>query len=93
MAITRRAFVSTVASGGAALVIGFSLRHDFMAAPAVAGPAAKPAPVNPFDAWIRIAPDNQVTLIVGKSEMGQGIMTAAAWAAKSLGDSTRIGPS
>ncbi len=31
---------------------------------------------NPFDAWIRITPDNRVTLILGKSEMGQGIMTA-----------------
>ena len=31
---------------------------------------------NPFDAWVRITPDNRVTLILGKSEMGQGIMTA-----------------
>jgi len=29
-----------------------------------------------FDAWVRITPDNRVTLILGKSEMGQGIMTA-----------------
>jgi isoquinoline 1-oxidoreductase beta subunit len=75
MAITRRAFVSTVASGGAALVIGFSLRHDFMAAPAVAAPAAKPAPVNPFDAWVHIGEDNTIKLIVAKSEIGQGIKT------------------
>jgi isoquinoline 1-oxidoreductase beta subunit len=75
MAITRRAFVSTVASGGAALVIGFSLRHDFMAAPAVAGAAAKPVPVNPFDAWVHIGEDNSIKLIVAKSEIGQGIKT------------------
>ena len=75
MAITRRAFVSTVASGGAALVVGFSLRHDFMAAPGVADPAAKPAPVNPFDAWVHIGEDNTIKLIVAKSEMGQGIKT------------------
>ena len=75
MAITRRAFVSTVASGAAALVIGFSLRHDFMAAPAVASPAAKPAPVNPFDAWVHIGEDNSIKLIVAKSEIGQGIKT------------------
>jgi len=37
--------------------------------------AGKEAP-NPFDAWVRITPDNRVTLILGKSEMGQGIMTA-----------------
>jgi CO/xanthine dehydrogenase Mo-binding subunit len=31
---------------------------------------------NPFDAWVRITPENHITLILGKSEMGQGIMTA-----------------
>jgi CO/xanthine dehydrogenase Mo-binding subunit len=31
---------------------------------------------NPFNAWVHIAPDNHVTLILEKSEMGQGIMTA-----------------
>src|SRR5207244_6845398 len=76
MAITRRAFVSTVASGGAAVGIGSSLRHDFMASPAVAGgPAPKPAPPNPFDAWVHVGEDNSVKLIVAKSEMGQGIKT------------------
>lgn len=60
-------------SGGAALVVGFRL-----SARAFAGQAAeqeKKTP-NPFDAWVRITPDNRVTLILGKSEMGQGIMTA-----------------
>ena len=33
-------------------------------------------PPNPLNAWIHVSPDNRVTLIVGKSEMGQGIMTA-----------------
>ena len=36
----------------------------------------KPAPPNPFDAWIRIDKAGDVTLICGKSEMGQGIHTA-----------------
>src|SRR5256885_11512411 len=31
---------------------------------------------NPLNAWVRIMPDNRVTLILGKSEMGQGAMTA-----------------
>ena len=60
-------------TGGAALVVGFRLP-----ARAFAGQAAeqeKKTP-NPFDAWVRITPDNRVTLILGKSEMGQGIMTA-----------------
>src|SRR5205823_7954620 len=31
---------------------------------------------NPLNAWVHITPDNRVTLILGKSEMGQGAMTA-----------------
>jgi len=72
-AFTRREFLRTGAAGGAALVVGFRL-----SARAFAGQAAeqeKKTP-NPFDAWVRITPDNRVTLILGKSEMGQGIMTA-----------------
>jgi len=60
-------------TGGAALVVGFRLSTR-----AFAGQAAeqeKKTP-NPFDAWVRITSDNRVTLILGKSEMGQGIMTA-----------------
>src|SRR2546430_5383220 len=74
MAVTRRSFITTGASAGTALVIGFSLRRDFMAAaPAAAKP--KPAPVNPFDAWVHVGDDNSVRLIVAKSEIGQGIKT------------------
>jgi isoquinoline 1-oxidoreductase subunit beta len=72
-AFSRREFLRTGAAGSAALVVGFRL-----SAPAFAGQATeqeKKTP-NPFDAWVRITPDNRVTLIVGKSEMGQGIMTA-----------------
>jgi CO/xanthine dehydrogenase Mo-binding subunit len=55
-------------------VIGFSLHRDFRAgAPASVKP--KPAPVNPFDAWVRVGDDNSVGLIVAKSEIGQGIKT------------------
>jgi isoquinoline 1-oxidoreductase subunit beta len=75
MAISRRTFVATTASAGAALVIGFSLRRDFMAAPAAGAAGAKPASVNPFIAWVRIGDDDTVKLIVAKSEMGQGVKT------------------
>jgi isoquinoline 1-oxidoreductase subunit beta len=74
MTVTRRTFITATASAGTALVIGFSLRRDFMAAaPAAAKP--KPALVNPFDAWVHVGNDNSVRLIVAKSEMGQGIKT------------------
>ena len=72
LSVDRRTFLKTTASGGAALLIGFHL-------PAHASDPAedqeKP-PINPLNAWVRITPDNHVTLILAKSEMGQGIMTA-----------------
>jgi isoquinoline 1-oxidoreductase subunit beta len=72
-AFSRREFLRTGAAGSAALVVGFRL-----SAPAFAGQATEQEKKtsNPFDAWVRITPDNRVTLILGKSEMGQGIMTA-----------------
>ena len=68
---TRRAFLERTAGGGVALVIGFHLDGDLFAQEA----REKKTP-NPFDAWIRIGKDESVTLILGKSEMGQGIMTS-----------------
>src|SRR5216684_2970604 len=70
--LNRRDFLKTGAAGGAALVIGFHLSPRAFAA---AEDQEKKAP-NPFSAWVRITPDNHVTLILGKSEMGQGAMTA-----------------
>lgn len=69
----RRTFLKTSAAGGAALLIGFHLPAHASSDPAEA--QEKP-PVNPLNAWVRITPDNRVTLILAKSEMGQGIMTA-----------------
>lgn len=70
---TRREFIRTGVASSAALVIAFRL-------PAAAGddPAKKQEkkPPNPFNAWIRITPDDRVTLILGKSEMGQGVFTS-----------------
>src|SRR5712692_142107 len=71
--LNRRDFLKTSAAGGAALVIGFRLTPSSFGAGAEEREKKVP---NPFDAWVRITPDNRVTLILGKSEMGQGIMTA-----------------
>src|ERR1700681_3732595 len=71
--VNRRDFLKSGASAGAALVIGFYLPSS---ASANTAEDQEKKPVNPFNAWVRITPDNQVTLILGKSEMGQGIMTA-----------------
>src|ERR1044072_1487450 len=63
--------IGTVAGTG--LLIGFHL--NAAAAKDRAEEQEKKTP-NPFDAWVHITPDNGVTLILEKSEMGQGIMTA-----------------
>jgi len=71
--VNRREFLKTGAAGGVVLVIGFHLAPRAVAD--LAEEQEKKIP-NPFDAWVRITPDNHVTLILGKSEMGQGIMTS-----------------
>jgi isoquinoline 1-oxidoreductase beta subunit len=71
--VNRRDFLKTGTAGGVALVIGFHLSPRAFADQAQDQEKKTP---NPFDAWVRITPDNRVTLILGKSEMGQGIMTA-----------------
>src|SRR2546422_11145052 len=71
--LNRLEFLRTGAASGAALVIGFHLSSTALADQAQ---DQEKKPPNPFDAWVRITPDNRVTLILSKSEMGQGIMTA-----------------
>lgn len=71
--LNRRAFLKTSAVGGAALLIGFHLPAHASSDPAQ---SQETQPVNPLNAWVRITPDNRVTLMLAKSEMGQGVMTA-----------------
>src|ERR1700731_449601 len=71
--VNRRDFMKTGAAGGVALVIGFHLSPKAFADQAEEEEKKTP---NLFDAWVSVTPDNNVTLILGKSEMGQGIMTA-----------------
>jgi len=68
----RRDFLKTGAAGAVGLVIGFYLPGSRA--------AAELAPVAPgasaLNAWIRIAADDSVTIVIDKSEMGQGIVTS-----------------
>ena len=70
--LDRRDFLKSGAAAGLVLLVGFRLpaRTDDPAQ------AQEKPQVNPLNAWVRITPDNHVTLILGKSEMGQGVMTA-----------------
>src|SRR5260221_10190076 len=71
--INRRNFLKTGAVGATGLVIGFYLPGRFEALAASPVGAASPATLN---AWMRIGTDDSVTIVIDKSEMGQGIQTA-----------------
>src|SRR5215813_1081609 len=62
----RRTFLASIAASGGALMLGFDLG------------SAQAAAATEITAWIVIAPDDQVTIRVAKSEMGQGVFTGLA---------------
>jgi len=77
MAINRRTFVAQATIAGAGLVIGVRLSSVKAFAQENEKSPKKPV-VNPFDAYIHVKPDGKISLIVAKSEMGQGIKTGLA---------------
>src|SRR6202158_52687 len=78
MSISRRQFVVGGAVAGAgALVIGVRFSGSLVRAQE-SDPGAKKAAPNPFDAYVHVKPDGHISLIVAKSEMGQGIKTGLA---------------
>ena len=70
--IGRRGFLKTSAAGAASLVIGFYLPERFEALAASPADAAHAS----LNAWMLISPDDTVKIMIDKSEMGQGILTA-----------------
>lgn len=69
----RRQFLKDSAALAGGLVIGFYL--PLRGGRALAAEAA-PKPVYPPNAFIRIAADDSITIVVNKSEMGQGVYTS-----------------
>ena len=69
--IERREFLKKSAAGASGLLIGFYLPGKFEALA-----AAAPGEPSAINAWVRIAPDDGVTIVIDKSEMGQGIVTS-----------------
>lgn len=65
MTTTRREFVKITALSGSALALGISYGHA-----RERRKAWKP------NTWLRIETDGTITIVVGKSEMGQGVRTA-----------------
>ncbi|HEY5177394.1 MAG TPA: xanthine dehydrogenase family protein molybdopterin-binding subunit [Terriglobales bacterium] len=72
MKVDRREFLKGAAAGATGLVIGFYLPNRLEARAAAAVEAVPFAP----NAWIRIGTDDTVTLVIDKSEMGQGVVTS-----------------
>jgi isoquinoline 1-oxidoreductase subunit beta len=63
--LSRREFVAAGVAAGAGLVIGFYLPHR----------GSRQEVFSP-NAYLRITADNKVTIVVARSEMGQGVRTA-----------------
>lgn len=71
--LSRRRFLKAGITAGGGLLLGFHVPASRR--PATAATASW-APAAALNSWVRIATDGTVTIIVGQSEMGQGIMTA-----------------
>ncbi|MGE5326019.1 MAG: molybdopterin cofactor-binding domain-containing protein, partial [Deltaproteobacteria bacterium] len=69
VSLDRREFLKTGVAGATGLVVGFYLpgRDEIFAA------GTEPEVLN---AWIHVGPDDDVTIIISKSEMGQGVVTS-----------------
>jgi isoquinoline 1-oxidoreductase subunit beta len=72
---SRRKFIKDSATLMGGLVIGFYLPMKSGRAYAADAP---PKEVFPPNAFIRIAPDDSITIVINKSEMGQGVYTSLA---------------
>ena len=82
--IDRREFLATTSTAvGGAMVLGFWMPPEPAEAQRAQGQAAVPSQpwyretlVPEINAWITIAPDDTVTIRVGQTELGTGVMTA-----------------
>ena len=75
MTLSRRAFIASGTAAGTGLVIGFKLPVSLLAQE---NQRVKPKAPNPFVAFVHIKPTGEISLIIAKSEMGQGIKTGLA---------------
>jgi isoquinoline 1-oxidoreductase beta subunit len=80
--LSRRDFLGATATAGGGLVLGLTLpgtmgKSNSATAAARAAPASAAAQSGAqLNAWLKIARDNSITIIVDRSEMGQGVYTA-----------------
>jgi len=67
MTLSRRDFLVVGGVGGAGLVIGFYVNHRL---------GSRRSGVAAPNIYVRIAPDGKITIVVARSEMGQGVRTS-----------------
>jgi len=77
MTISRRKFIAASAVAGTGIMIGVRFSGSVLAGQESEKVKEKKAP-NPFEAYVHVKPDGKISLIVAKSEMGQGIKTGLA---------------
>src|SRR5438445_8572653 len=68
LAVSRREFIGIGLAAGTGLVVGFYLPHGSATGKDAFAP----------NAYLRIAPDGKITVMVARSEIGQGVRTARA---------------
>jgi len=71
MTLSRRDFVQSAGLALTGLVVTFHVPHIVRAAPTLSAPKGPPPP----NSFVRIAPDDTVTVVLAHSEMGQGMWT------------------
>ncbi len=76
MSVSRRGFLKGTAAATAGLVVSFYVPSIARGAPKAVQPKAPPLPQ--ANAFLRIGPDDSVTVMLAHSEMGQGIWTGLA---------------
>src|SRR5258708_16335568 len=81
--LSSRDFLNATATVGGGLILALTLpgrggkpNSAVAAGAASAAPGAAHRPVSQLNAWLKIARDNSITVIVDRSEMGQGVYTA-----------------
>ena len=72
-ALSRRDFLNATAAAGGGLILALSLPGRAGNSKSAAAAAQSGAQLN---AWLKIGRDNSITVIVDRSEMGQGVYTA-----------------
>jgi isoquinoline 1-oxidoreductase subunit beta len=76
MPISRRAFIRSGTVAGAGIYLGVQLPGSLLSAQE--NQRVKAKTLNPLEAWVHVNPGGEISLIVAKSEMGQGIRTGLA---------------